>query len=86
MDGYWRGPIWAPTTYLVIDGLRAIGESNLAESVRSGYLKTVQSGGFAENYEATTGSPLRDRGYSWSAAVFLRLAGEATAAPGDSSA
>jgi putative isomerase len=86
VDGYWRGPIWAPTTYLVIDGLRAIGESNLAESVRSGYLKTVQSGGFAENYEATTGSPLRDRGYSWSAAVFLRLAGEATAAPGDSSA
>jgi hypothetical protein len=34
----------------------------------------AQTGGFAENYEATSGRPLRDRGYSWSAAVFLRIA------------
>ena len=24
-DGYWRGPIWAPSTYLIVDGLRRGG-------------------------------------------------------------
>ena len=75
-DGYWRGPIWAPTTYLVIEGLRACGRSDLAETVATRFLDTVRRGGFAENFEATTGLPLRDRGYSWSASVFLILARE----------
>ena len=75
-DGYWRGPIWAPTTYLVIEGLRACGRSDLAEAAATGFLDTVRRGGFAENFEATTGLPLRDRGYSWSASVFLILARE----------
>jgi len=75
-DGYWRGPIWAPTTYLVIDGLRACGQRQLADDIGRRFLDTVRRGGFAENFEATTGRPLRDRGYSWSAAVFLMLARE----------
>ena len=75
-DGYWRGPIWAPTTYLVIEGLRACGRSDLADDVAARFLVTVRQGGFAENFEATTGLPLRDRGYSWSASVFLILARE----------
>ena len=29
-DGYWRGPIWAPTTYLLVDGLRRGGYAELA--------------------------------------------------------
>lgn len=80
-DGYWRGPIWAPTTYLIIDGLRSCGRSDLADDVGRRFLRTVVDGGFAENFEATTGRPLRDRGYCWSAAVFLLLAAELGAAP-----
>lgn len=80
-DGYWRGPIWAPTTYLVIDGLRACGEKELADAAAWGFIRMVQAAGFAENYEATTGRPLRDQGYSWAAAVFSRLASELTREP-----
>jgi len=73
-DGYWRGPIWAPTTYLVLDGLAACRDLARAEALGRGFAAMAQTGGFAENYEATSGRPLRDRGYSWSAAVFLRIA------------
>ena len=24
--GYWRGPIWAPSTYLLVDGLARVAE------------------------------------------------------------
>lgn len=73
-DGYWRGPIWAPTTYLVIEGLRAAGDAGRADDLGQRFMSTACRSGFAENYEATSGEPLRDRGYSWSAAVFLSLA------------
>lgn len=75
-DGYWRGPVWAPTTYLIADGLRSCGEPDVAEEVARSFLTTVREGGFAENFDATTGAPLRDRGYSWTAAVFLMFAAE----------
>ncbi|NJL94119.1 MAG: hypothetical protein HC915_10535, partial [Anaerolineae bacterium] len=32
-DGYWRGPIWAPSTYLLVEGLRACGADGLAQEV-----------------------------------------------------
>jgi hypothetical protein len=77
-DGYWRGPIWAPTTYLVAEGLRACGRPDLADEVGRRFLATCRAGGFAENFEAVTGAPLRDGGYSWSAGVTLILANELT--------
>ena len=36
-DGYWRGPIWAPSTYLLVDGLRKGGYTDLAETVAKRY-------------------------------------------------
>jgi hypothetical protein len=75
-DGYWRGPIWAPTTLLVVDGLRACGETELASRVARSFVRTCGASGFAENFEATTGRPLRDPAYSWTASVFLVLASE----------
>lgn len=73
-DGYWRGPIWAPVTALVVDGLTACGEKALADELARGFVDTCRRSGFAENFEATTGRPLRDTGYTWSAATFLVLA------------
>ncbi|WP_226966641.1 amylo-alpha-1,6-glucosidase [Streptomyces phaeolivaceus] len=32
-DGYWRGPIWAPATVLIEDGLRRAGHQHLADEV-----------------------------------------------------
>lgn len=75
-DGYWRGPIWAPTTYLLVDGLRKMGENELAKSIAIKFCDLCVKSGFAENFNALTGAPLRDSGYTWTASVFLLLAGE----------
>lgn len=75
-DGYWRGPIWAPTTLLVIDGLRACGEHDLARDVARRFLALCARSGFPENFAATTGAPLRDPAYTWTASTFLTLARE----------
>lgn len=31
-NGYWRGPIWAPTTYLLVDGVRRGGRRRWPKS------------------------------------------------------
>ncbi|NLF32829.1 MAG: hypothetical protein GX591_18320 [Planctomycetes bacterium] len=73
-DGYWRGPIWAPTTLLIVDGLLACGEADLARRLAKGFCDMAAEHGMAENYDALTGQGLRDRAYTWTASVFLILA------------
>jgi glycogen debranching enzyme len=73
-DGYWRGPIWAPSTALVEDGLRASGSAPLADTVSERFRRLCEGSGFAENFDARTGEGLRDRAYTWTAAVYLLLA------------
>jgi glycogen debranching enzyme len=72
-DGYWRGPIWAPTTLLLVDGLRRGGEAAIADGITRNFIATCTSAGMAENFDATTGSGLRDRSMTWTASVFLTM-------------
>jgi glycogen debranching enzyme len=76
-DGYWRGPIWAPSTVLIESGLRASGYVDLADEVSKRFRALCELSGFAENFDAVTGAGLRDRAYSWTASAYLILAGEA---------
>jgi len=73
-DGYWRGPIWAPSTAIVEDGLRRSGFEALADVVSARFRGLCESSGFAENFDAGTGAGLRDRAYTWTAAVYLLFA------------
>ena len=74
-DGYWRGPIWAPSTYLIFDGLVDAGETQLARTIAERFCDMcVKDPGFWENYDALTGKGLRCPGYTWTASVFLLLA------------
>ncbi|MGE5557240.1 MAG: amylo-alpha-1,6-glucosidase [Bacillota bacterium] len=74
-DGYWRGPIWAPSTYLIFDGLAGAGEKELACIIAERFCDMcVKEPAMYENYNALTGKGLRCPGYSWTAAVFLLLA------------
>lgn len=75
-DGYWRGPIWAPSTMLIVDGLNAIGEVEFAQELSRRFCAMVARGGMAENFDALSGAGLRDRAYSWTSSVFLILAHE----------
>ena len=78
-DGYWRGPIWAPSTVLIESGLRTSGFVELADLVSERFRSLCELSGFAENFDAVTGAGLRDRAYSWTASAYLLLAGEAEA-------
>ncbi|HEX6681253.1 MAG TPA: trehalase family glycosidase [Candidatus Limnocylindrales bacterium] len=73
-DGYWRGPIWAPATVLIEDGLRRCGYTTLADEISSRFRALCEKSGFAENFDALTGQGLRDRAYTWTASAYLILA------------
>ncbi|MFC0106034.1 amylo-alpha-1,6-glucosidase [Kibdelosporangium aridum subsp. largum] len=76
-DGYWRGPVWAPATILIEDGLRRGGATELADLVSARFRALCEKSGFAENFDALTGQGLRDRAYTWTASAYLLLAAEA---------
>jgi len=78
-DGYWRGPIWAPSTVLIEDGLRVSGYPELADEVSSRFRLLCETSGFAENFDALSGAGLRDRAYTWTASAYLLLARQAVA-------
>ncbi|MDG6105765.1 amylo-alpha-1,6-glucosidase [Dactylosporangium aurantiacum] len=73
-DGYWRGPIWAPSTVLIEDGLRRAGCTDLADDISARFRALCERSGFAENFDAHTGDGLRDRAYTWTASAYLTLA------------
>ncbi len=74
-DGYWRGPVWGPSTLLIVLGLESVGAHALAARIARGFCETCSRIGFPENHNALTGEPLRDPGYTWTASAFLLLAG-----------
>lgn len=73
-QNYWRGPVWAPTTLIAVDALNRVGESTRAQTIAGRFMAVVEKSGFAENFEAQTGAPLVDPGYTWTAAVYLLFA------------
>jgi glycogen debranching enzyme len=75
-DGYWRGPIWAPSTLIMVDALHEIGEEALANTIARNFCDMCKRSGMAENFDALTGEGLRDRAYTWTSSVFLILAHE----------
>ena len=75
-DGYWKGPIWGPSTLIAVEGLRACGEDALADEISLKYCKLMMKSGFCENFDAKTGDARRDPAYTWTASAFLVLAHE----------
>jgi hypothetical protein len=73
-DGYWRGPIWAPSTYILVDGLRRGGRQDLAAGLASRFCRMVREArGCYENFDALTGRGLEAPGYTWTASVYILL-------------
>lgn len=73
-DGYWRGPIWPPSTLQLIEGINSCRDSAFAKEVATRYRRMVAKNGFAENFDALTGKELRDPAYTWASSVYLTLA------------
>jgi putative isomerase len=73
-DGYWRGPIWAPSTMILAEGLDDIGQRKLADKIRAAFCRMAQEHGMSENFNALTGDGLRDSAYTWTSSVYLIFA------------
>ncbi|MBS5368314.1 MAG: hypothetical protein KHY19_02425 [Coprobacillus cateniformis] len=72
-DGYWRGPIWASEMIVLIDSLDEIGENELVKEIIIKFLNIIKREGFAENFDAQTGTGLRDPAYTWTSSGFIYL-------------
>ncbi len=83
-DTMWRGPVWANINYLFIEALRRVGEDALADELRDKTLKLIMDQtGIFEYYNPETGVPPLKAGgmFSWTAAVFIDLAIQASKRP-----
>ena len=74
--GYWRGPIWAPVTMLIVTGLLEIGEDALAHTIVEGFCRLCEKSGFHENFDAKTGEGCYDTAYTWTSSVFMIFASQ----------
>lgn len=75
-DGYWRGPIWAPTTLIFVDALKSLNAHHLSRELALKFCRLTSTSGMAENFDAITGEGLRDKAFTWTSSVFLILANE----------
>jgi putative isomerase len=74
-DGYWRGPIWSPPQYLIVEGLRHARLHSLARTISTLHCELCSKApGMWENYDASTGKGQRTPSISWTASIFLLLA------------
>jgi glycogen debranching enzyme len=71
--GYWRGSVWAPTNYMVLRGLTAVGRDALAHEIARNHLDNVvavfeRTGTLYENYapeSAAPGAPAKPDFVGW---------------------
>jgi hypothetical protein len=74
---YWRGPVWANTTWLCAHALALHGDGRAAAILRLRLLRVVAAGGMREYFEPERGSGLGARAFAWTAALTLRVSQEA---------
>jgi len=73
----WRGPTWINVNYLMIEGLKRSGYTDLARELRKRTLELIQGrDDIYEYYHPETGErpPKAASTFGWSAAIFIDLA------------
>jgi hypothetical protein len=63
---------------LLVEGVAAAGDSELASEVARRFCGMLNKSGMAENFDALTGQGLRDKAFTWTSSVFLILGHEYT--------
>lgn len=71
--GYWQGPTWVNTNWLLIDGLRRNGFKDHAGALRESTLEMVEQVGFYEYFSPLDGQPAGVSNFSWTAALTIDL-------------
>ncbi len=70
---YWRAPAWLVMNYMISDGLRAAGETEVADRIVRSSLELITQSGFAEYYDPTTGEPCGGGRFTWTAAMVIEF-------------
>jgi len=71
--GYWQGPTWVNTNWMIIDGLKRCGFSEHADALRESTLELVERSGYYEYFNPLTGEPAGAPNFSWTAALTIDL-------------
>ena len=80
-DCYWRGPVWVNVTWLAALGLERRSDRAGATLLRERILRSVDTAGCREYFDANTGSGLGAEQFSWTAALVLSAAAGLTGPP-----
>ncbi|WNR45292.1 amylo-alpha-1,6-glucosidase [Paenibacillus roseipurpureus] len=76
-DNHWRGPIWLPIAYFMLEILRKYGYlQEAAEASDRLYRMIITDGDIRENFNSQTGEGLRSYQQGWTAAILLKLHAE----------
>lgn len=70
---YWRGPAWLVMNYMIQDGLRAAGETAVADHIVQSSLELITEAGFAEYYDPLTGEACGGGRFTWTAAMVIEF-------------
>lgn len=70
---YWRGPTWVNTSWLLVQGLRTHGHSDLADRLAADVTNLCDESGFWEYFDVRTGAGHGTKDFSWSAALSIDL-------------
>ena len=71
--GYWQGPTWINTNWLIIDGLHKYGFTEEAKSLTKSCIDLVRASGMSEYFSPIDGSPSGAKNFSWTAALIIDL-------------
>jgi glycogen debranching enzyme len=71
--GYWQGPTWINTNWLIIDGLKRYGYDDHAAALAETTIELVERSGFYEYFSPLDGSPAGIDNFSWTAALTIDL-------------
>jgi len=71
--GYWQGPTWINTNWLIIDGLQRMGFKDHAAALKESTIEMVSNAGMYEYFDPLNGQPGGAENFSWTASLFIDL-------------
>ena len=71
--GYWQGPTWINTNWLIADGLRRYGFDEEANEITNKSIQLVSKNGPYEYFSASSGRPAGAKNFSWTASLIIEM-------------
>lgn len=68
---YWRGPVWLHINWMIAEGAIDYGYPAIGQQLRDTSVRCIQSAGFWEYFDASSGNGCGGDNFSWTAAIAL---------------